>query len=82
MKYISSIEQMAMMQGREEGREAERMGLLMRLLERLLGPVNSEMREAIEQLGRDKQLQLVDDLLDFKHFDDLEAWLAHHVNPL
>lgn len=37
---------------------------------------------SVEQLGRDKQLQLVDDLLDFKHFDDLEAWLAHHVNPL
>jgi len=37
---------------------------------------------SIEQLGRHKQMQLADDLLGFKHFEDLEVWLAHHVNPL
>ena len=80
MKYISSIEQMAMaegiVKGISQGREVERIGLIVRQLERLVGPVNAISREAIEQLNPDQQLQLADDLLGFKTFDDLQTWLA------
>lgn len=82
MKYISSIEQMAMaegiVKGISQGREVERIGLIVRQLERLVGPVNAISREAIEQLNPDQQLQLADDLLGFKTFDDLQTWLALH----
>lgn len=87
MKYISSIEQTAlaegiekgMMQGiekgMEKGRTTERIGLIMRLLERLIGPVDANTRELIERLSANQQLQLAEDLLAFKQPSDLHMWL-------
>ena len=82
MKYISSIEQMALAEGiekgLEKGLEQGRIGIIMLLLERLVGPVNETAREAIERLDARLQPQLAQDLLSFKHPDDLHAWLAQH----
>ncbi len=86
MKYISSIEQMALAEGiekglekgLEQGRDQGRIGIIMLLLERLVGPVNETAREAIERLDARLQPQLAQDLLSFKHPDDLHAWLTQH----
>ena len=82
MKYISSIEQMALAEGiekgLEKGLEQGRIGIIMLLLERLVVPVNETAREAIERLDARLQSQLAQDLLSFKHPDDLHAWLAQH----
>lgn len=56
-------------------RTTERIGLIMRLLERLIGPVDANTREAIERLSANQQLQLAEDLLAFKQPSDLHMWL-------
>lgn len=84
MKYISTIEQIAlaegiekgMSQGLEQGRATERIGLIMRLLERLIGPVDAKTRETIERMSANQQRQLAEDLLDFKQPSDLQTWLT------
>ena len=47
----------------------------MRLLERLIGPVDANTREIIERLSANQQLQLAEDLLAFKQPSDLQMWL-------
>lgn len=88
MKYISTIEQIALAegiekglsqgleQGLEKGRATERIGLIMRLLERLIGPVDAKTRETIERMSANQQRQLAEDLLDFKQPSDLQTWLT------
>lgn len=75
MQGIEKGIEKGMMQGMEKGRTTERIGLIMRLLERLIGPVDANTRELIERLSANQQLQLAEDLLAFKQPSDLHMWL-------
>lgn len=87
MKYISSIEQMALkegfVQGHEEGFDEGfdegRVGIVILMIERLLGPVSESTRDAIERLNRAGLMQFAQDLLAFKQPADLQAWFEQNA---
>ena len=80
MPYITSIEQDALergqQQGRQEGRQAGQRAILMRLLVRRFGALESPLQEQVGALSFEQQERLAEALLDFRAKSDLEAWLA------
>jgi len=62
--------------GREEGREEGELAVVLRQLQRVVGPFPEANRQRIGQLGRDGLATLAEALLEFQTPDDLSAWLA------
>jgi hypothetical protein len=79
-RFVTSFERIGReegrVEGRVEGREQERRELVLRLLERKIGPVNAKAQERVDALGSDQLLLLGDALLDFSTAGDLDAWLT------
>ncbi|MBO3462988.1 DUF4351 domain-containing protein [Aetokthonos hydrillicola Thurmond2011] len=61
-------------QGREEGRQREQ-SLVLRLLNRRIGEINSSLVERVGGLSIEQLEELGEALLDFSAVADLEAWL-------
>ena len=62
-------------QGVEEGRRREASALALRLLERRCGSLSAATTALIEALSRAQLEELALALLDFRSFEELQAWL-------
>ena len=71
MRYITSVERMAMQKG-------ERV-LILRQLTRRLGSVSESLQAQIEALSLIQLEDLGEALLEFSRVEDLEAWLQTHL---
>jgi hypothetical protein len=74
--FITSFEEIGRAEGRVEGRAEERRNLVLRQLERKVGPLASDVAQQISALAPDQLLALSDALLDFTSSADLMDWLA------
>jgi hypothetical protein len=71
--FITSFEELA--------RAEERRDLVLRLLERKVGPLTAELQQQVAARSQEQLLALSEDLLDFTTRDALTAWLAAHAPP-
>ncbi|MBZ8180291.1 DUF4351 domain-containing protein [Oscillatoria salina IIICB1] len=62
-------------QGRTEGLQQEARSLVMRLILRRFGTIESELEAQIEQLSLSQLEELAEALLDFTALTDLTNWL-------
>lgn len=69
--FVTSFEEI----GREEGRLEERQAMVLRLLNRKVGPLADELHERVAALAPEALLTLSEALLDFTAQRDLAAWL-------
>lgn len=74
MRYITSIERMAM----QEGSKREARLLILRLLTRRVGNVSEFLQAKIEALSLNQLEDLGEALLEFNRLEDLETWLQSH----
>ncbi|MFB8789594.1 MAG: DUF4351 domain-containing protein [Potamolinea sp.] len=68
------IEQ-GLLQGRQEGRQEGELAIILRLLNRRIGTINSTVEERLRQLSLTQLEDLAEVLLDFSTEADLVAWL-------
>jgi predicted transposase YdaD len=61
--------------GRQEGRQEEASGFVLRLLGRQLGPIAPNLQAQIQAMPLDRLESLGEALLDFSTLDDLTTWL-------
>ncbi|NJL06187.1 MAG: DUF4351 domain-containing protein [Chloroflexaceae bacterium] len=73
--YITSIEEIGIEQGLQQGQG----NLTLRQLTRKFGVLPEEVTAQIRALDSEQMLELAESLLDFTTFADLTAWLA--ANP-
>jgi len=66
---------MFMLKGKQEGREEEAIGLLLRLLNRRFGELEPSLTEQIQALDVSELEALAEALLDFATVADWESWL-------
>lgn len=69
--FVTSFEEI----GRAEGRREERQALMLRLLNRKIGPLAEELQVRVAALDPETLLTLSEALLDFTAQSDLVAWL-------
>lgn len=69
--FVTSFEEI----GRAEGRREERQALMLRLLNRKVGPLAEELQVRVAALDPETLLTLSEALLDFTAQSDLVAWL-------
>jgi len=62
-------------EGKQEGRKDEAIALIIRLLKKRFGEINSALISQIESLTIEELENLGEDLLDFNNLTDLENWL-------
>ncbi|MCB2261669.1 MAG: DUF4351 domain-containing protein, partial [Candidatus Thiosymbion ectosymbiont of Robbea hypermnestra] len=65
--------------GRKEGREAGQLALVLRQLQRVIGPIPEEESQRIRRLDGDGLAALAEALLDFRAKSDLTAWLERRI---
>jgi predicted transposase/invertase (TIGR01784 family) len=65
-------------EGRQEGRQEGEKNLILRLLHRRIGEIDSLLIERITGLSIELLENLGEALLDFSSVADLEAWLTQH----
>jgi uncharacterized protein DUF4351 len=71
MPHLTSIEELALEEGRQEGQR----GIIQRQLERRLGNLSPAVDERLRALSSEQLELLAEALLDFHAPTDLEAWL-------
>jgi predicted transposase YdaD len=64
-------------EGLEEGRREESLNLVLKLLTRRFGRLESKTTEKIQALTFEQLEQLAESLLDFTRVEDLDSWLEH-----
>jgi predicted transposase/invertase (TIGR01784 family) len=69
------ILQEGLQQGRQEGRQEGEVALLMRMLTRRFGSVDTQLQEQLQRLSIPQLEELGEALLDFSQPEDLAAWL-------
>jgi predicted transposase YdaD len=62
-------------EGRQQGREEGEQSLVLRLLNRRVGKIDSSLIERVRGLSIEQLEELGEALLDFSSIADLEAWL-------
>ncbi|TVQ46408.1 MAG: DUF4351 domain-containing protein [Gloeocapsa sp. DLM2.Bin57] len=62
---------------RQEGKTAEALSLIQRLLTKKLGNINPDLITTISQLNLESLETLAEDLMDFTSQADLENWLRN-----
>jgi hypothetical protein len=70
MRYVTSIEQLAIEEGQQQ--------LVLRQLTHLFGELDAETQSQIRGLTLAQREQLAEALLDFTAISDLHRWLAEH----
>ena len=90
MPYITSNEQIATEEGRQEGRQEGRLegrqegrlegrqAVILRLLRRRLRGLDGTTERRVCDLGAESLELLADDLLDYTSVSDLNQWLARN----
>jgi hypothetical protein len=73
--YITSVERIGYERGIEEGAELKARSLLLRMLDRKVGSIPSQILAQINGLSIAQLDSLGDALLDFTSIDDLTGWL-------
>jgi hypothetical protein len=73
--FVTSFEEI----GAARGRADERRDLVLRLLDRKIGPLSADLRAQVAALAPEALLDLSEALLDFTSVDDLSAWLAQRA---
>lgn len=69
-------------EGRQEGRQEGEANLVLRLLNRRIGGISSELSAKIPSLSLEQLENLGEALLDFQSRQDLEQWLENQaINP-
>jgi hypothetical protein len=77
MQITTSWEQKGIVKGRQEGRQEEKLAIVLRLLNRKLSSLPSAIAQQIKSLEPNQLDTLTEDLLDFNSLEDLQAWLSH-----
>lgn len=72
--FLTSFEELA----RAEGQVEERRAVVLRQLNRKVGPLSEEVQTRVAALSSERMLELTDALLDFTTQTDLVAWLDRH----
>jgi len=67
-------------QGIQQGIQQERYSLILRLLNRKLGQLSSEIETQVKTLSLNNLEQLTDELLNFNDTSDLVNWLENNGN--
>ncbi len=80
MPYVTSIERLAKAEGRAEGKAEGGVGVLLRQLGRVCGPLPREMEERVRGLSYPEMEALGEKLLAFRTLDDLRTWLDANVS--
>ena len=79
MPYITSVERIGFnkgkREGKQEGKQEGEANLVLRLLNRRMGQVSTDLQGVIRQLSIGKLEDLGEALLDFNHEADLVNWL-------
>lgn len=76
--FVTSFEEIGHERGLAEGLIQERRALVLRQLDRKVGPLAPEVRERVAALSPERLLDLSDALLDFAGLPDLTTWLEQH----
>ena len=71
MRYITTGERIGYERGKQEGKQE----LILRLLQRRVGELSSELQERIKSLSLNQLENLGEALLDFTATEDLLNWL-------
>lgn len=66
-------------EGEVSGRQAEAVALVLRLLQRKVGPLSPDQTQRIQSLPLEQLEALGEALLDFQSAADLENWFARHA---
>lgn len=74
--FVTVFEELGRAEGLVEGQVQERLALVLRQLNRKLGPLGEATQTRIASLSPDALLTLSEALLDFASLDDLMTWLA------
>lgn len=75
MQIVTSWMEEGIQQGREQGKQQEAVALILRLLNRRVGGLRTQLQERIQGLSTPELEDLGEALLDFTSVADLEAWL-------
>ena len=78
MPYVTSVERIAQARGEAlgEARARGRVGLLLRLLAKVCGPLPGDVADRVRSLPSQQIEELGEALLDFRSLADLQNWLA------
>ena len=79
MPYVTSVERLAKAEGRTEGRTEGGVGVLLRQLARVCGPLPEEIEGRVRNLSYPEIEALGEELLAFHALDDLRMWLDANV---
>ncbi|MBE9226683.1 DUF4351 domain-containing protein [Phormidium sp. LEGE 05292] len=79
MEIVTSWELQGLEQGLQQGRQQEALSLILRLINRRLGGVASDLEVRIRNLSTEKLEDLGEALLDFSEVADLVDWLDREV---
>jgi predicted transposase/invertase (TIGR01784 family) len=80
-KEVGKLEgkQEGKLEGKQEGKQEGELLLLMRLLHKRFGQLNSRVTKKIAQLSSEQLEQLADDFFQFESVKDLQKWLKEKV---
>jgi predicted transposase YdaD len=73
--FVTSFEEIGEARGRVAGRAEGQRDLVLRLLDRKIGPLSADLRAQVAALAPEVLLELSDALLDFTSVDELTDWL-------
>ena len=75
MPHLTSIEELALKKGRQEGRHEGQCRIIQRQMERRWGRFSEGVEQRVAALTSEQLEKLAEALLDFRAPADLEAWL-------
>ena len=79
MEIVTSWMERGLKQGLEQGQRQEATALVLRLLRKRLGNLDSEPEARIQALSTARLEELGEALLDFRDPEDLTLWLQAHA---
>ena len=85
MPYVTSVERIAQARGEAlgeaRGEARGRVGLLLRLLAKVCGPLPGDVADRVRSLPSQQIEELGEALLDFRSLADLQSWLELNEAP-
>jgi predicted transposase YdaD len=76
--FATVFEELGRAEGRVEGRTEGQRDVVLRLLNRKVGPLTDMLQARVATLAPEALISLSEVLLDFTGVDDLTAWLDQH----
>jgi len=81
MEIVTSWMREGIQQGLQQGKHEEALTLVLRLLQRRVGPLDTVYEEQIRRLSLEALEDLSEALLDFTQVADVATWLQTHQVP-